>query len=283
MKLLFSLTFLYQRIQAFSLDVVAGSCVSSLFIARYLEVELSVFVLFALGSATWVIYTIDHLADAQKLKDNAISLRHQLHYRYRKILFALILFVVLANSINLFYLPLPILKAGLGVFVGVLCYFLLLKLAKGEPSLFKELTIAMIYVVAISLAPLTLYAQAWHWGVGVLLVEYFLLAMINLLEFSVFEAEIDELENHSSVVRKLGKTQVMNGIKMAIVLLVFIIFYVFFFYMFDFTLFFVQTQLCILVMLFTLSIIIIFPSFFKKNERYRILGDMVFIFPICLL
>ncbi len=275
----------YAYFQALSLDVVLGSLVNTLLIANYLAVKIPYTVLFALASATWLIYTIDHLYDATKLKEKSSSFRHLFHFKNKKILIVVCFILLIINILNLFYLPVSILKIGFYMSLGVLAYFFFLRLASGQPSLFKELSIALIYTVAIFLSPLILGINNWNVEVYLLFAEYFLLALINLLEFSLFDFTLDEKEQHSSLIRKLGvqnSTQLI-GLLIGISFLLVIISTIFLYYRsLNPVVFFYQIQLCIFLMNGMLAIILLFPAFFAKNDSYRIFGDMVFLFPIFL-
>ncbi len=270
---------LYAYLQALSLDVVAGSLLNTLLIGRYLGVEIPLSVLFALASATWLTYTIDHLADAHKLKEKASSFRHLFHFKNKKILSILAIILLISNSINLFYLPFIVLKTGIYLCGGVGIYFFFLRLAGGQPSLFKELTIALIYAMGIFLAPLSLSTTIWQTDIYILFAQYFLLALINLLIFSLFDRGLDEKEQHASLIRKLGEKRSKTVIKILIACL-FIVQLSYFVFEFQT---FALLSLFTFLMNLTFATILLFPSYFMQEERYRILGDMVFLFPVFLL
>jgi len=277
---------LYAYFQILSLDIVIGCVLNTLLIGKYLAVDVPNTVLFALASAAWLIYTLDHLYDAAKLKEQASSLRHLFHFQHRKILTVISIILLIINILNLFYLPMLIIKAGIYLSLGVVVYFAFLRLASGQPSLFKEISIAFIYVAAIFLAPLALYTKHWNIDIYFVFLEYFFLALINLLVFSLFELTLDEKEQYSSLIRKLGKTKSTMVIKFLIAtslswLLVGVIF--FYYRQGNIFSFFYQIQVCIFFMKVTLATILFFPTFFVKNDRYRMFGDMVFLFPVFLL
>lgn len=275
----------YAYFQALSLDVVLGSLVNTLLIANYLAVKIPYTVLFALASATWLIYTIDHLYDATKLKEKSISFRHLFHFKHKKILIVMGFILLIINIINLFYLPISILKSGFYLSLGVVAYFFFLRLASGQPSLFKELSIAFIYVIAIFLSPLILSTNNWNTDIYILFAEYFLLAFINLLEFSLFDFTLDEKEQYSSLIRKLGVQSSIKviGLLLCISFLLIIISSIFLFYgKSSSAVLFYQIQLCIFLMNGMLATILFFPAYFVKNDNYRVFGDMVFLFPVFL-
>lgn len=276
---------LYTHFQILSVDVVLGCVANTLLVAKYYNVIVPNPILFALASATWLIYTADHLADAARLKEKASSDRHLFHFKYRKplIIFSFILLII--NLLNLFFLPILVIKAGFYLFLGVLVYFFFLRLASGQPSLFKEISIAFIYAVAIFLAPTVLSTKSGQTAAYFLFVAYFLLALINLLEFSLFELAMDEKEQYPSLIRKLGKAnskKVISGLIFTSFLWLFAGIICSYRYGFH-SLCFSQIQLCLFLMNTVLATILLFPSYFIRNNRYRIFGDMVFLFPIFLL
>ncbi|TAH17988.1 MAG: hypothetical protein EAZ08_12360 [Cytophagales bacterium] len=276
---------LYTHFQVLSIDVVLGCVVNTLLIAKYCNVIVPNTVLCALASATWLIYTADHLADATKLKEKASSDRHLFHFKYRKALIIFSFILLIINILNLFYLPILIIKAGFYLSLGVLVYFFFLRLASGQPSLFKEISIAFIYAVAIFLAPAVLSTKIWNTATYLLFVSYFLLALINLLEFSLFDLALDEKEQYSSLIRKLGKSKSKKVIGSLIYIsFLWLMAGTIYLYYNDFTnfSFFHQIQICLFFMNVVLATLLLFPSYFVKNNRYRVFGDMVFLFPVFL-
>jgi hypothetical protein len=51
----------WELIKNLSLDVTAGAVISSLFVGKVFKVQLSLNMIFGLGIAIWLIYTVDHL------------------------------------------------------------------------------------------------------------------------------------------------------------------------------------------------------------------------------
>jgi len=61
-----------------SIDILAGVACMYLFVIRILDVSLQLPILFTLVLSTWVIYTIDHILDAYKLRESIIKERRNI-------------------------------------------------------------------------------------------------------------------------------------------------------------------------------------------------------------
>jgi hypothetical protein len=272
---------LYAIFQALSLDVVVGAGVGTAAVARYLGMALPPSVLLALASATWLIYTVDHLLDAQRLGLSAQTFRHGFHYRYRRPLRVIVAILLIVNGFNLLHLPAPVLKAGGLATVAVGAYFGLLSLARGRPSWFKELTIAFLYTAGVFLGPLSLATWPWPPLTGLLLLEYFLLAWLNLLLFAWYDRAADEYQQHTSLVRQWGADRVrrlsygLAGLLLGLASLGLL--------MTQGAGLAARFQACVLLMATGLAAVCHFPDFFGLRHRYRVLGDAVFLLPAAVL
>lgn len=268
----------YEFIQVLSLDVVAGAIIGALFLAKHIGVILPHSTLIALGSSVWIIYTVDHLLDAQATQHKAHTLRHRFHQKFSKQLTLVTISIALLSSTCLWFLPSSTLYYGLALCGIVGCYFVILKVFAGNLSAFKELSIAIIYTIGIFIAPISLF----NWNSPELVIlcflQYLLLACINLFEFSLFDEESDKNDGHSSVVSRLGKKRTEQGIVIFLLLFFSITAYIF---LTDES---INENLSFHIVFFlmgsVLSIIFLKQSFFKKYQQYRILGDAVFLLPI---
>ena len=72
----------FRFINNLSLDLVAATCICSLFLARVLDQPLPPAVVLALALAVWAIYTADHLLDAWLIPHPASTERHAFHQRH---------------------------------------------------------------------------------------------------------------------------------------------------------------------------------------------------------
>ena len=71
-------------INCFSVLVVAGSVSTSYFFGQIYKAQLGFSFYWLLASTIWIIYTLDHVLDGMKQKEQSVSIRHYIHYKYRK-------------------------------------------------------------------------------------------------------------------------------------------------------------------------------------------------------
>ena len=103
-------------------------------------------------------------------------------------------------------------------------------------------------------------------------VSFFILVVLNLLIFSWFERESDHHEGQPSFAVRLGSDNTKRIIILFFGLLAILL---------AVTIYINQVYGFILLTMGTaLAIIFLFPSYFKSHDRYRIIGDGIFILPI---
>jgi hypothetical protein len=266
----------WELIQNLSLDVTAGAVISSLFVAKVFKVQLSLNMIFGLGIAIWLIYTVDHLLDGHFGSNQPMNRRHAFHQRHKIKLLFLSCIVFLLGLINLVYLPWATIELGLVLGAFVLFYFGSLHLLKISKTWHKEILAAIIYTVGVFAAPLS---QIDKVGLGelFLLSQFFLLAMSNLFLFPVYEYQIDRQDQLQSIVTTKGKAFV-NQLILTIVIANVCLMAV--------AVIFGQSYQSTLI-LFSMNLVLFtlwkWPQFFQINERYRFLGDGIFFIPLCYL
>ena len=257
-------------VQNLSLDITIGAVISSLFLARVMNVEVSAYMMIGLAIAIWLIYTFDHLRDAYKTKGRANNPRHAFHQRYFKEVSSVALIVFALGLYNLKYLPKETIYLGL-VLVGLSgLYFVYLMLAKKAIS--KELFAATVYVAGIATAPLSL-AETVEAEWVILLLIFWILAYANLLIIPSYEVELDKSDNQSSVVTRLGELRVKRLLLFLLVLCTLLIQY--FGYLTNLS----AAYPILILMVSTLLILVIRPQYFRKYQLYRILSDGIFFLP----
>jgi hypothetical protein len=270
---------LYKYVQALSLDVALGATIMSAFVAHFMQVAVPFGVYFSLFVAVWLIYTIDHLIDASKLKSEKASFRHLFHQKHFNTLTVLWVFVFLFGVFYSFLLPYETRKIGFIASALVIVHLVLVYLLGSRVSVFiqKELGIAFTYCVGIAVGPVSLNPDFNNFGYF-FLGQIFLLALINLLEFSWFDKTIDKKQGQTSAILNLGEKLVIELIffLLSLFMLSLVLAFLFFpkYEMYEITL---------AVMSLVLFVIIAFQKYFAKKERYRVLGDMIFLFPSIML
>ena len=266
-------------IQILSLDVVLGAGVSTVFVAKFLVAPISYASLLALCVCVWLIYTADHLLDAYALGRNvAHTARHRYHQtRFKTIALAWGTVALFGIGI-LFYLPGKLLLYGSMLAALVLLYAVLIKYTTLRTWFPKEFATALFYTTGVFLPALTTYSAPLPWSASVLFFQYFFLALANLLLFSWFEADTDRQDGHPSFALSVGRPLVRLliygclaavGISSVVFLSVVATLEVT-----------VAAQGTVLVMTLVLLALTLWPAYFRRHERYRLLGDGIFVLPI---
>lgn len=224
-----------------------------------------------LPAAVWVIYTADHLVDASRLGRNAAMPRHRFHVRFWSLLGGVTgILALLTFCIALAALSQKIIIGG--IILGLLSCMHLSVAYKVRRYFPKEISVSLLFALGVWFGPMSV-SGSWS---GWILLNFLLFAVascLNLLMIALYEYAHDEAEGHASLVRLIGPTKIpalMVGVTAAAVLgcaigtclapayqrPVFLI---------------------IMILLIWPSILTSYPSIFKKNERYRIFGDAIFL------
>ena len=261
-----------------SLDIVAGACVGTLFIAHYLDVELSSGAVMVLGICVWSIYTVDHLLDARKVRSHAHTKRHRFHQKYFKYLMVINLIAIIVGGVLAIDLPLHTLIAGMGLAFLVVAYFIIFNSSKIRIP--KEFVGGFIYTTGIFIAPVTVPDFQFEMGIILIFAEFLTIAWMNLVLFSLMEVDVDILDGHQSIARKWGKkrvTSLINYMFLGFIILILLSLTM------GMNQGFLTNQLLLTVMGSILYLIFLRRKYFMVDERYRIIGDAVFILPLVIL
>lgn len=263
----------YQLINILSIDTVAGAVVSALFFSKILQVDVKIYGLIALALTVWIIYTVDHLRDASKIRHTASTLRHRFHQEnYRTLLFILYLAIAL-DAATIFFIRKRVFEWGLILSAIVIVYLMVQRSLR----FLKEFFIASLYTAGILLLSITstsVHTGSMHY---LLMLQFASIAWTNLVLFSWFDHAFDQRDEQNSFVTILGKR--------ATVILLIGLFTV------NFILAIIQLSiaaplmivLILIAMNGTLFLIFLFRRELEKNEAYRLIGDAVFMFPILFL
>jgi hypothetical protein len=248
---------LYQFVNVLSLDVVAGAIVSALFFAQVFAVQISLWGVGVLGLTVWIIYTTDHLADANRVGAAASSRRHRFHQKHFIVLAGVLLFAVLVDGVLISFIRKPVLHSGLALAAVVIIYLLLQRSLKYV----KEFCGALLYSGGVLLPAWSLSPETLSLAQGLFVAEFCITVLSNLLLFSLFDHHRDLRDHHQSFATVMG-----NGILMLL--------------QFIWLANAQGTLLAILVMNVLLLIIFVFHKPFETGDRYRLVGDAVFLVPL---
>jgi hypothetical protein len=260
------LTHLYRYINLLSLDVAAGAACSALFFAQMFQIDVLPIGIFSLGLTVWIIYTCDHLLDARKVKTRASTRRHLFHQVNYKWLVRVMCVAIIADGIIIIFIRRPVFIAGLFLAAAVAVYLVVHRYM----PFFKEMFIAVLYTLGVLLPSLTLTEVARQQWPMLVIVQFVLTALVNLLVFSWFDRERDARDGSVSFVTVTGE----KGSRACILLLS--------------TTVFLLTPFAepagaaytVAAMNAVLLVIFLIPGFFERNDRFRILGDAVFFMPL---
>jgi hypothetical protein len=265
-----------------SLDVALGAAAMSILFTHCISVDIYWINYLYLGLSVWLIYTLDHLMDVHKLGHIASTPRHRFHQKYFVPIFNgwLIIFMVVLSS-ALMVLSAKVITAGLTLSLLVAMHILLVKFFGHRLSFFiqKECVIALLYTAGVSFIPIALFQNTWQFHYSLTVINVFILALINLLTFSLFENRFDQNDSKTSFVRYFGPKKT----KQTLAVLFAILFCIALFNICTLDLRYLSLQLILNCMGFSLLLIFLRKNYFESNERYRVLGDFIFMYPYVLL
>lgn len=264
---------LYRTLNILSIDVVAGTLVGALFFGNLLQVKILPYALASLGITVWIIYTTDHLWDAKKIKGNASSERHAFHQRHARTISNLLVAGVIIDFALLFYIHPQVLLSGifLSALVGLYLIF------QHRVYFLKEILVAAMYILGILIPSIVINTTGFDWPFKMLAFQYYLISLLNLLLFSMFDEEVDGNDKFGSFVTKFGRQRTQRIIHLIFFLIITLNLLQLIFWNFNFTF--------LVPLAMTLALMWIYNShgFFSQNERFRLAGDAVFFLPILYL
>lgn len=251
------------------MDVTAGTIVLMIFFCQELNVHFYWQEYTILGIVVWLIYTIDHLKDVNKL-DAPTSNRRRFHSKHFKPLLIVSAFVAVIASVLVFFLPEKVVLFG--ALVGSISGFYLF--VSKRIDWFKEFWVAITYSFGVLLVPIV--RVGFDESTILLLGSMILLALINLLLFSHFEQKEDEEEGFRSFANVMGNKLVETTLALSFLLLGFVLYGIW--------LAMESTNIAVFITLTSLLYLCIWQvRWFRTNERYRIFGDAIFIAPIIFI
>ncbi len=269
-----------QQAHWLSLDVMLGAVICNLVFWQlpngHSAVETIATVI--LGVAVFVIYSADRLFD---LRNVAISntQRHIFHSKHKKVLWEIIIILSIFSAIFAFTLPIKLLTLGLSLAVTVLLYLLAVNQLPNNKFLMiaKEPLTAIIYTIGI-VGTAFVIKPTIHWQEWAVAGIFFAIVFQNLLLFSVYESIA--IPNAVNLANFFGKKT-----SLTINTILFLAIVIFGSYTFSQNqeIYMARVLLVEMVMSAILWLLNDFVKFFIQNERYRWLGDGVFILMIVLL
>ena len=257
----------YKYFRWLSLDVSVGAIVLSAFFSQELGVNSKWEELVCLGLGVLLIYNIDHFKDVQSISVIPAS-RRIIHKEYSRLILILIALSLISGFLLAFRLDWYVQISGT---IIVLCSSLyLLFTRKIEAG--KEILIALIYGIGVMLIPLIRLEFSWLTLVTTIAMS--IVAMINLLLFSIIEYEEDVQDGFGSLVRRISLSASNRLLLFLMIILVFILTWL--------------IPQNFLIGIYLLACVVCYLliwqlGWFRNKDRYRIFGDGLFLFPTVLL
>jgi 4-hydroxybenzoate polyprenyltransferase len=260
----------YRMINILSLDVAAGAMICASFFAHLMNVVILPQGLISLGLTVWIIYTADHLLDAKKLKQDASTERHRFHQRHFKSLSALLVGALLIDLTQIYFIRSIVFIDGLRLAFLVGIYFLV----QQRIGFSKELLGTLLYTGGVLLIPLSVNNQL-SLRIILLILQFGITAWINLLLFSWIDKQRDEKDRHHSFATTFGLVVTQR-------ILLFLFVTTASLTTIQLVMFPKDSMATLILTAMTTLLLLIFlkRSYFEKEDRYRLLGDAVFLLPI---
>jgi hypothetical protein len=276
----------YSLVRVISLDVAAAALGAGILATRVLGSSPRASFYWLLPAGVWVVYTMDHLLDARRMGSDARTPRHRFHHHYSGALWVAVVVMsmicAIGGFIGLSWFGLLYAAAMCGL---VALHEIIVKLAgdRASPLLVKELGVAIVFTVGVWGMPWLrhrLDTGRWFGWPIVLMGQYLVLAIVNLIEFSIYESKIDTAHRQTSFVRGIGRKRARRIViaLLAIELLVGMAVL-----LLNPNRLILIVQAIYLCMMIGLWIVIMMPNFVARGERYRTIGDGVFLLPLLMV
>ncbi|WP_428665110.1 hypothetical protein [Runella sp.] len=276
----FIINYYLQRAHWLSLDVVAGAVVTHIIASRLPNGhgEVSWVSTLLVGIAVFIIYVTDRLLDNRK-SDHAPTPRHEFHVKHEPLLIKIVAGLALVALVLVFWLPSKVLLfgAGLAGIVGLYLWFTFKISSTHTAQIFKEPLVALAYTAGIW-GPAILTETTLAWESPVLMGLYGLLAFQNLLLFSWYESL--ELEEGFSLAIAWGTETVSAVLNWLLGLIVVGAICVIIFTTHRYC---VRAAVVVVVMSACMHWLKRSSATALADERYRRLGDGIFLITLWLL
>jgi hypothetical protein len=258
----------YRFLNILSIDVAGGAVAGAMFFAKIFAASVLPVGLACLGLTVWIIYTADHLLDARNLSRPASSERHRFHQKYFKLLVGALVVGILIDVFLLFFIRKIVFIEGLWLAGIIFIYFLIQRSLK----FLKEVTGAILYTGGVLLIPWSVKANAATDHQLILIVQFVLTALTNLLLFSWFDKKQDELDRQPSYATVMGERATKNSLAILFVVQAIL----------SGALLTSNEKATVILILMNalLLLILVQKKYFEINDRYRLLGDAVFLLPM---
>ena len=268
----------FKILHLLSFEVVLGAVVCNIMFWKLNKIPPKHFsiIVIVLGFSVWIIYVLDRLLDNQKL-DFTPTERHIFHRQNAQILWYFIGFLTFLCTILIFYLPYNILIFGIIIssLTGIYLFIISKISSKNNFQHYKEPITAFVYVSAVFGTTILHNPQNYSLLIGFI---FLLIVFQNLLLFSL--SEFKRNINSINLAQHFGVKK-SNLIIVAITFMIIILGV----YLIYFSTSKYENKVVFLEIIMSTILLIInhFDNFFLVNDRYRWVGDGIFLLPLLII
>jgi hypothetical protein len=264
----------YRLLNILSIDVALGSVCCAAWFARLFDMSLKPQAFIVLGLTVWIIYTADHLLDAKRTAGIASTARHRFHQQHYSWLLIALALAVTVDLIFVFFIRQAVFEWGLLLSGVMVVYFLVQRFLK----YLKELAVAIIFSCGVMLPSVAVAYRPIDLGLALIVGEFMLTALLNLLLFSWFDRHNDSQDKRESFVTLAGEKGTRKFVRAVFLLSGALLMG---------TALYFPVMINAVVILFLMNVILVVmfiqPNYFQPNDRFRLIGDAVFLLPIIYL
>lgn len=257
-----------------SIDVALGAVCCAAWFAVLFKVQLKPYAFIALGLTVWIIYTIDHLLDARKINGPASTERHRFHQQNFTLLLIILLLAVITDLLFVFLVRKIIFQWGLVLSTAMVIYFFVQQRLK----YLKEFIVALLFSCGVLLPSWSLAQHQPDVSLALVISQFVLTALLNLLLFSWFDRHHDSRDKRESFVTFIGEERTK-----AILWFIFAMNYGLMALSILYSPSVVDKVVIIFSMNTTLAFVFIRAHWFEMNDRFRLAGDSIFLLPVIYL
>ena len=262
-----------------SLDVVLGAVLCNIMFWKLPSGNTPVHKLavLILGLTIWLIYILDRLIDNKKTSQNPTE-RHLFHQKYQNILWKSVYLIAFICVFLCFFLPMYGIILGLLIasFTAVYLFVVGKITEKSNTHFYKEPITAILYVSGVWATTYLNNLTPEFFITGFI---FLLIAFQNLLLFSLLE-----LKKHPTKCHTLAHH---FGLKKSSNFIFFITAFILILGLYSIihSAHFFQKEVFLLEIIMSVILLIInlFDTFFIKNDRYRWVGDGIFLLPLLII
>jgi hypothetical protein len=266
---------LYRYFHFFSLDIVLGAAASGYLASSVLNVEMGFAWWVSLCLTVWILYLLDHWLDAKRFGELSPRRLHKfIWYNSQTVLYIVLIASVCDILVILLFLQRELILPGLiiGGFVMIIYFLRHMLKTSGKLRIPLEIFTMVFYVAGIWFGPVRMHPGTPSIQVYAILLQFGLMVLMNIATLSYYDYPVDQVLKSPSMAETLGKRFLKSMVwilGIVVMLLLFLIIY--------------STQerelhigsIAIAAMGMLMLCILLIPSAFGKNERYRIAADSI--------